>query len=233
MDFWSKFSFVLVILSICCPIGMIAQTYDNGEEDELYKLKMVNLSFEIVSPQGRYQDQLGETGWGISYSFLKELTIEKPSYMGIDVFWNRFFSSSDFFTNGVGVPIEDRLSGGSLGLHLVYRYYLPLPVPIFDFYVDGVMGGRFLYSLNRSFIETTGENIDIFISEKDIVASYGLGVGAQIYIKNNYFLDLNATFQNGTSGTYDGRDDSTFSGYGQKNSTTNMIRFKIGVTYLN
>lgn len=225
---------ILLIASVLfvssCP-ALLAQD-EISAEDELYKLKIITLSAEYVAPRGNYKTQLGDTGWGVSYSSLKEMKIEQPFFLGYEIYWNSLFSVSDFI-QGSNISIEERVSVGSLGLNLVYRYFPSLNLPLADLYIDGHAGGRFLYSLNRSFDQNSGQNIDFFISERDFVVSYGASLGLQVDLgKNNYFLDISASYSAGTSGSYDGKDDS-LTGYALKNSTTNLVRFKIGLTYIN
>lgn len=227
--------FLTVFLAHFCLTNFVVCQSDTKVEEEVTKLKMGTFSMEFVQPRGRYERGLGDNaGWGISFCTVKERAIDKPLWLGWELYWNNLFSTSDFYQdviNGFSVSIEDRITTGSLGLNLVSRYFLPLELRPIYFYIDGQVGVRYLYSLNRAFVENSGENIDFSIVEQDFIVSYGASAGCQIGIKNeSYFIDLNASINAGTSGSYLGRDDNSANGYAQTNSTTNLLRFKLGLT---
>lgn len=211
------------------------------DSDTLIRVKLAELSVELTQPLSIFGDRMNRTGFGFSGAYLHQLRPNGPVFLGMDAYWNTFYSVSVTFQDAVDGFLEDlreRSRTAIAGTDFVTRYYPFIGPIVEDVYVEGLLGVKYIYTTTSVSIVSTAESLDFDIESAKLSYSYGASVGAQFNIKDYmYFLNMKMSYIKGTSAAFyaipEGQDnrDLTISDLDYRNAPIDLLRYQLGVTF--
>ena len=219
--------------------------YEEEYEDEISRVHFVEANFSIYAPLDAFSEKIEKnTLFGFSFAYLMQLQLEKPSFIGVEVFHTKLGGYSTIYDAIVGneqLELTGRVSSNALGFNLIYRYYTPIKYGRFETYFEGQLGGKWMYSYLSevgSFIDDEPyDNFEFLTGE--VVLTYGGAFGVQVHISDVYYLNLKSTYHFAISGEYQRRllETPGFIEFPQQafetvQSSTNMAKFDVGFTAL-
>ncbi|MDF1695065.1 MAG: hypothetical protein P1U56_04510 [Saprospiraceae bacterium] len=214
-------------------------------EDEISRVHFVEANFSSFVPLEAFAEKIEKDVLiGFSLAYLVQLQKEKPSFIGVDIFYKSLGTHSKDYDALVGnaqVEISGRASSSAIGLSGIYRYYIPMKFWRLEPYLEGQFGGKWLYSLlseSGSFLDNEPyENTDLL--ESDFVLTYGGAFGLQLHINDIYYLNLKSAYHFAVSGEYQNKrtEDLQLIDFPQQafetvQSTTSVLRIDVGFTFL-
>lgn len=236
-DIIQKLTYTFIFLFTAFILCSAQNEYDEGELEQDFGLaKLVELSFDYTKPIGLYKTRFNETGYGVSFSYLHQIKLNGPAFIGGDFHWSQFFRLSNLFQDPLG-DIRENTTGNITGLNLLFRFYPELNLPIIEPYFETVIGGRFIYTGTNFVLEETGENIDFVFDQTDFIFSYGAGGGFHIPLGGGWFANFKGNFMFGTNGAFLSKDETlpsngqTLSDLLERSAPIRTVRFQIGITY--
>lgn len=239
----SKYIFLLLFFS-CNLFGQIEEVTEE-EEDVISRVHFFEVNFSMYSPLDAFSERIErDLLYGFSIGYLNQIQIEKPSFLGIEVFHMNlglYSKNYDAFVGNEQLVLTGKVASNALGFNAIYRYYPPLKYKMIEPYLEGQFGVKYLYSYLSeagSFID--GEPYDNFdFLEGDWVLTYGGALGIQINISDIYYFNLKTTYHLAVSGEYQKKieGDLAFIDLPQEafesiQSSTNVIKMDIGFTIL-
>ena len=218
---------------------------DNYTEEESYKLYFIEPSLSLHIPQGRFARNIAdEVFLGFSLAALIQAKADAPLFLGAEFQYaqlDNYFSSWDgFFDNGDLAEFDSNVNSSYIGLALITRYYLPFPTQILQPYVEGSLGGRYMYSYQTttSFFDGFEEDATSTFEQSDFNVFYGAAFGFQVLMADNTFLNIKTRYSIGQSASYDvvrenvGAIEDAIAAFETKQSPVNFIKVDIGITQI-
>lgn len=230
-----------------CDTNAQEQGEDNWEEvtEEISRVHFVEANFSMYAPLDAFSEKI-EKGllYGFSLGYLRQVQLEKPSFMGVEFFHLNIGSYSknyDAVVSNEQIELTGRVASNALGINLIYRYYPPLKLSVIEPYVEGQFGTKWMYSyLSETGAFSDDEPYDSFdFLSGTWVLTYGGAFGLQIHISDIYFLNLKSTYHFAVSGEYQKRIDDNLEfiefpqdAFETVQSSTNFAKIDIGMTFL-
>jgi hypothetical protein len=240
----SKYIFLLLFFS-CTLLGQFEEVIEDEELDDISRVHFFETNFSMYSPLGAFSSKIErDLLYGFSLGYLTQLQVEKPSFLGIEIFHmnlGRYTKNYDAFVGNEQLVLTGKVASNALGFNLVYRYYAPFKYKVIEPYFEGQFGMKYLYSYLSeagSFIDGEPyDNFDLF--EGDWVLTYGAALGMQIHISDIYYLNLKATYHLAVSGEYQKKVEGNLAfidfpqdAFESVQSSTDVIKMDIGFTIL-
>ena len=227
------------------PIEAVEEIEEYEEIEEVSRVHFFEANFSMFSPLDAFSSKIERSMlYGFSLGYLVQLQVEKPSFLGIEVFHmnlGNYSKNYDAFVGNEQVALEGKVASNSLGFNAIYRYYPPIRFKVLEPYFEGHFGVKYLYSyLSEAGTFIDGEPYDNFdILKGDWVMTYGGALGMQIHISDIYYLNLKTTYHLAVSGEYQKRrkEDLASIDFPQEafesvQSATNVLKMDIGFTIL-
>lgn len=230
------YSKILVLLfSLSTSYMLVGQEdydYEGGEED-FRKVRLMDINFSISNPSRQYSQKLNETGFGVDAAILAQFSPDSPFFWGLGGGWKNYYSVDDVIIDG-GDEIRRKTSLANGNLQLLFRVFPKLDIPLIEPYIEGNIGGTFLYTFTSLSYADTGESIDFDFDETDWAVNYGASAGVICNLKDYiYYLNLKVGYMLGTSAEYEVREDPSSAIPGsltREQSATDILHFHIGIT---
>jgi hypothetical protein len=213
------------------------------EDEREKKLKIMDFMLDIGVPQRAFSDRLNKTGVGFNFTMLFQLRLNKPGFLGFDLYGYHMDRERDIiidFINGNSVELERNFNNWIVGGDLVYRYFPPLNIPVIEPYFEGLIGYKWIFSTYETKDIIDDASLDFQFYKSSWSLSYGISLGAQIFLSDRYYLNIRATYLPGNSVSYysrnpdaDGSNTSSPTDYFDlKNSATDLFRYQFGFSIL-
>lgn len=248
INFDMKHILILIFLLWFCTLNGQEQEDDNWEEvteGEVSRVHFVEANFSMYAPLDAYSEKIDRSLlYGFSLGYLRQLQLEKPSFIGIEAFHMNlgiYSQNYDAVISNEQIVVTGKVASNALGINLIYRYYPPLKLSVVEPYVEGQFGAKWMYSyLSESGVFSDEEQYDSFdFLTGTWVLTYGGAFGLQIHISDIYFLNLKSSYHFAVSGEYEKRleEDSGFFEFPQEafetvQSSTNVVKIDVGMTFL-
>lgn len=226
---------ILLILTLFFSSMVIGQEDYNYEDEsnDYSKVRLLDINFNISKPSRQYAQKLEETGIGVHAALLAQFRPDSPFFWGLGGGWKNYYSVDDVIIDG-GDEIRRKTSLANGDLHLLFRVFPKLNIPIIEPYIEGSLGGTFLYTFTSLSFADTGESLDFDFDETDWAVNYGASVGTIVNLKDYiYYLNLKVGYMLGTSAEYEIREDANAAIPGSltlEQSATDILHFHIGLT---
>ena len=240
----TTFIFLLLFLS-CALFGQVEEAADDDEYDEITRVHFFEANFSMYRPMEAFSSKIEKSLlYGFSIGYLTQIQIEKPSFLGLEVFHKNlgnFSRNYDALIGNEQLVLRGKVSSNAIGINGIYRYYPPLKFKRIEPYFEGQLGVKFLYTyLSETGSFSDDEPYDNFdFLKSDWVLTYGGGFGIQIHISDMYYLNLKTTYHLTVSGEYQKRIkeglasiDFPQEAFESVQSSTDVIKMDIGLTIL-
>lgn len=232
----------LVISTIL--ISLFSFTTAVGQEDQdttTYYGKVIigEIGLDLVQPMRTYAGRVQSTGVGLVIKGLVQRSEGATLFMGGSFYYHSYESFSvnyiDFFNN-VQIEVNEVASTHDLGLDYLIRKYPGWVLGRFELYVEGSLGVKWIYTTISSRDVESGDNLGFDFFQNDLAFNYGANLGLQVYLLDNYFINITAGYFGSTSVTYHGRDEDlsgpdAIDSFRLNTSLTDVLRYNLGLTW--
>jgi hypothetical protein len=234
-----KFRFILsFVLFFILAINLTAQREESVESDSIAKVKLVELSFDVVQPLADFQRKLDGNPVGFSTRYFWQAKVNKPVFLGFGFNYSHLFSiSEDYidFIDGFQVDLRQSVKSHLLGLHFIFRYYPALDIPLIQPYLEGFAGSKIAFATDVVRDIETGESLQFDFRDGGMALSYGMATGFQIDVKDGVWYILGRfSYELGTSSSFLGLnpvDSQRLFDLETRNAALQMMRYQIGFTF--
>ena len=210
------------------------------------RVYLVEPSIKVLFPQGNFSRQLDETAvLGLSVAMFMQLQPGQPAFVGLDLGYSEVARYSLFYTgffpNGDPAEYDAVATSSMVDLSLGGRYYPGVAYKSLELYVDANFGMRWMYTSQRitSFFMGIEEASDFDIDQGDVSLLYGAGLGAQLSLNHNFYINTKLSYMGSGSMEYTSLPEGgPVGGFGEpldafvdRQSATTALRWDIGITY--
>ncbi len=213
------------------------------QSDELSAQSKVNLfegSLSYMIPSGAFSDNGISNKVGFELAFLRQIGYEKPFFWGVSA---GFFNIGHY--NAVTHEIVDfsvyEFNSTTNSNMWIFdgkvRYYPNLNLGPVELYVEATIGFKWLYTFTRKTLAYDDDNSSGAFNEGQLALSYGFNTGLQTKLAQNIYLNFKGGFYPGLSVPYYALVNNnraiytTLDAFELRRSTTDILRFDLGVTY--
>ena len=215
----------------------MAQIEKDSTENEI-KAKIIDFSLDAILPIQTFKDKVDKNMFGFTLAYLFERESINYDFWGFQFDYGHLGSRSNSYlapANLGYVEVEDRSGSNFIGLHFVYRYYLPFYFWRIEPFAEANLGTKMFYThTTRNYFDEEGSS-DFDFDEFDMNLSYGIGLGFTLHIAGQYFFVSKMHFYSGNSLTYlvpsDGIDEIPVNNFITETTQTNLIRLQFGLSY--
>lgn len=215
---------ILSVLFFLCSQEVLAQV-------------QFNLRTQVAFPLEEFAEQNESIAFGVGGMFLVPLTEDESVVsLGLDAGYMIYGMKSDDYTDNRGfeytLNTNNNIFEGFAVLRFKPRW---VEAPIYP-YVDGLVGGRYIYT--RTTEEEGGEELDAYIEQDGFAFAYGGAGGLLISLSDEIKLDIRGVYTQGSKAKYLTRNSiypdpvspNEFI-YDVKRTRTDMLNFQIGITF--
>ncbi|MCH8568163.1 MAG: porin family protein [Balneolales bacterium] len=218
----------------------IAHSFNAGTAVVKAQTAEFGINFQLGLPQGDFQNQLDEIGFGIQ-GFVGYHIPFTPVMIGIDGGFLTF--GTDRRTEPLSSTIPDVRVTIENSYNMAHGHFLiriGAPSPFFRPYIDGLVGFNYLYT--ESTVTSRGSQEQVFSDTNfdDFAFSYGIGAGARVQVwdgtplgQGRVYLNFGARYMLGNEAEYlrPGSNQSGQFVLEPARSTTNLLSFQLGVSF--
>lgn len=196
-----------------------------------------NLRLQTGFPMEDFATQNESVAFGIGGVFLVPLTEDESVVsLGLDAGYMIYGMKSEDYTDNNGFDYTLNTNNNIFESFAMVRFK-PRWVDSFIYpYVDGLVGGRYIYT--RTTEEENGEDVNSFIEQDGFSFAYGGAGGVLVSLSEEVKLDIRAVYTQGSKAKYLTKNsiypDPLFPDefiYDVKNTRTDMLSFQVGITF--
>ncbi len=196
-----------------------------------------NLRLQTGFPLEEFAQSNESVAFGIGGMLLVPLTEDESVVsLGLDAGYMIYGMQSEDYIDNNGFDYTLNTNNNIFESFAVVRFK-PRWVDSFIYpYVDGLLGGRYIYT--RTTEEEDGEDINSFIEQDGFSFAYGGAGGVLISLSEEIKLDIRAVYTQGSKTKYLTKNsiypDPLFPNefiYDVKKSRTDMLSFQVGITF--
>jgi hypothetical protein len=215
------------------------QTETNSYESEPSKIIFFEFGTSLTQPQGRFKTNVGDPNiFGLHCGFLKQFNPESPLFWGLHYDWTPYDSESAFIEEQIDFSFfefEYRTYANIQNILAQVRFYPNTSWGKIEPYIDGHLGGRWLFSATSKTLSSDEESSDLNTESSKIALAYGVAAGANVQLSQNVYLNLRANITSGLSTQYLVKSNrqvnsSTAEVFDTFRSTTSIIQYHLGLT---
>ncbi len=195
-------------------------------------VKLIELSFDLVSPTGIFGDNIDRTIQGLSFRYLNQTNSKSYSMLGVQVNYAHIGSLNATIQDFIDFNSETR--SNFVSLELIYRYYLPYYNKAIEPFVEFGLGPQIFYTGTSTTLFDDQGSSDFFFESSDLGVVAHVDIGTTVKLWNNLFAILKASYNNGVAVTYDVPMETVVTefpidSFNQLTSQTNHFRFHFGL----
>lgn len=225
----------LLIISTSINSNLLAQ-----ENESFSKINFLEANVSIFQPLGPLKRNLPQTRLGLEIGYLRQLEASKPLFWGISTYYTRLESASATLEELLDFALVDfdyTTTNHMAGLNGKLRFYPDIYIWNIELYAEAQLGTKLMYTTTSKTLSDSQDNSDTSFDNSGWSLTYGISAGLNYPIKNNFYINLRANYLPGLSTSYYKENptntifNSTVDLFDLKNSTTDIIRWDIGVTF--
>ncbi|WP_291726904.1 hypothetical protein [Bernardetia sp.] len=229
-EFITKLYTLRFHLIFICTLGVLYSQEALGQGQ-------FNLRLQTGFPLEEFAEQNESIAFGVGGLILIPLTEDESVVsVGLDASYMIYGMKSDDYIDNNGFEYTLNTNNNIFEGFAMVRFK-PRWVDAFAYpYVDGLIGGRYLYT--RTTEEEDGEELDAFIEQDGFSFAYGGAGGVLISLTEEIKLDIRGVYTQGSKAKYMTRNsiypDPIFPDefvYDVKRTRTDMLTFQIGITF--
>ncbi|MBK9735702.1 MAG: hypothetical protein IPO92_12340 [Saprospiraceae bacterium] len=204
---------------------------------------MINF-FEInlcaIKPIGAFKKNIPSTKPGIEIAYLRQIKAEKPLFWGLSFYYTQLGNSSatlEEFLDFALVDFNYSTTSNLMGLNGKFRFYPDISLGRLEPYLEAQLGYKWLYTGTTKTLASDTESSDFMFEESNFSLTYGISAGLNYRVKENVYINFKANYLPGLSTAYYAKDKnnqiefSSIDQFNLKNSTTDILRWDLGVTF--
>ncbi len=195
-------------------------------------VKLVELSYDLISPTGIFGNNIDRTVSGFSFRYLKQSKSKSYSLLGVQISFTHIGSLDATIQDFIDFNSESR--SNFVSAELIYRYYSPYYNKFLEPFVEFGLGPQIFFTgTSITFFDDQGSS-DFFFEGNDLGFVAHVDIGTSVKIWNNVFGIVKASYNNGVAATYDVPMNTVVTefpidSFNQLTSQTNHFRFHFGL----
>lgn len=204
------------------------------------KVKLVEIGVLTGLPQKAFNRFHPRTIWGGYAGFHLQYKVDSPLFIGgsvgyyaIDNFRSKVERIFDSFTE----VWDGSTTSNLIDINISVRYFLDLRFWILEPYIEPSLGLNWFFT-NTTFLFPDTEESDFSNNTSSFTLNYGGCLGLMFYLSGEFYLNASVGYYPGLATSYylfnqEKKDVlySTFEAFDRAHSATDLMRFKLGVTY--
>lgn len=244
-----KCSKILRLSAILIPIFFLCFSTTLPGQDSLVEYKaqfirkqLLDLSFDTYVPMQFYRRQMDDSGFGGSAGHFVQIVSEAPLFLGYFLGFRQFQLRSVAFKEIINmqtVDFKEKLGLNYFQINGSFRYYLPLPWYMVQFFIQGDAGYLATYSVYRVLDVAIRESTEWEIDNWDGAIMYQLTGGLNIPLSEVVYIRTELAYLYSNSHTFLASDISKKKTlklvrdyYTEKKAPFEALNIKIGVTFV-
>lgn len=235
-----KYCFICLFFSATMMFGQDAVNQDNLEECTSPRVNFLELNASFTNANGFFERNFPNTKLGFEMGYLRQIKSEKPLFWGISLYYTFLESQRATFQEPLDFSLVDfnyTTTTNLWGLNGKMRFYPNLYLGKLESYLEAQLGYKWIYTgTTKEFVDDE-DSSDFNIEKGNLSLTYGISAGLNYPISDDIYINFRANYLPGLSVSYYVKDDrnmlefSTIDKFNIKNSTTDIIRWDVGITF--
>jgi len=218
------------------------ELYEEESYGEPKRIWMGEFNMLYSIPTGAFAERVDNQFWGFDLGIMRQYRPTSPlfwrlglSYIhmgGFDAEIDRFF---DFITERWDSRTETHQATFTVGA----RYFLPVSIFGFEPFLEGNFGTNWMLTTTTLTFPETGDQ-ESTTNRGNLSFTYGIGVGVNYQIHNDFYLNAKCQYQLGVATSYYAFDQEkattfnsnrTLDAFSDHSTTTDQVRLLLGIVY--
>lgn len=205
------------------------------------KVNFLEGNITINQPIGFFSRNITSPKIGFEAGYLRQIQPKSPLFWGVSGYYLSLGSSGTFTIaeqlDFNLVNFDYRSTSNLLGFNGKMRFYPNLPLGKTEFYAEALLGYKWLYTTTNKTLSSDSESSDTHIEKGNLSLTYGVGAGINYPISPSLYFNIRGNYLPGLSKTYYVLNQdkqiktTTLDMFDLKKSTTDLVRWDIGVTW--
>jgi hypothetical protein len=205
------------------------------------KVSMITFGLGGMTPQGAFSRKHPDLIFQINLGYLRQIKPEKPLFGGIELGYgimDQYTADIDFVVEGETETWEVISTSQFLTFELIGRYYLPLKINKLEFFSEFNFGGNLFFTTTTFTPPDADDSSDTEWEKSDFSMKYGIGLGCNFPVSDNIYVHGRFSYIAGLSTAYYTLkpetitlQDSTIEAFDLQKSTTDVLKWDLGVTF--
>ncbi|MCC7444134.1 MAG: hypothetical protein IT263_04805 [Saprospiraceae bacterium] len=203
------------------------------------KVNFIEGGISYYVPSGLFGQNNGNKV-GFELAYLNQIRENNPFFWGISTHYTSLGSYNAIVSQVVDFYIYDFNSTTTTnlwGFNGKLRYYPDIYTGRFEVYFEALMGFNWIFTYTSKILESDPDNSSGQFDEGHIAVNYGAAAGIQYPAGKNFYINLKGGYYPGLSVPYYALSNkntnlqTTLDAFELKRSTTDIMRFELGMTY--
>lgn len=205
------------------------------------KVNFIEGNLTVNVPSGFFKRNIPNPKIGFEGGFLRQIKTESPMFWGLSVYYSTLGRSGtvtlseqlDFNL----VDFDYHTTSHLLGFNGKMRFYPNIPLGKVEMYAEALIGYKWLYTTTNKTLSSDAESSDTDIEKGSLSLTYGAALGINYPLKQGLYFNIRGNYLPGLSKSYyvlnknKGVKNTTLDLFDLKKSTTDLIRWDLGITY--
>ncbi|MCZ2102439.1 MAG: hypothetical protein LC107_12990 [Chitinophagales bacterium] len=205
------------------------------------KINFLEGSLSYLVPSGPFSKNITTNHLGFELGYLRQIDEDQPFFWGISAYYFNIGSFHAITTEVIDFGIYDfdsATNSNLIGLDGKFRYYPNINLGPIELYLEAMLGFKWLFTFTRKELVDQADTSSGEFDEGQIALSYGMNAGLQVKLSRDIYLNGKGGYYPGLSVPYYALSDqgksiyTTLDAFDRKRSTTDIIRFDLGITYI-
>lgn len=205
------------------------------------RVRMLSFGIGGLRPKAAFGKKLTGSQFQFNVSFIDQVKPAKPLFAGIELGYAHLEGLNaelPFVVDGESEDWDVTTNSQLLSLDLLARYYLPLRVSTLEFFSEFNVGGNLFFTTTAFSPPDVDEMGDTDWENTDFAMRYGVGMGCNYPVSDKIYIQARIGYTAGLSAEYFTLKketvqivDSTIESFELQKSTTDVLKWDIGVTF--
>lgn len=204
------------------------------------KVNFSELNVTYTQALGFFGNNVKTGKVGFEFGYLRQFKEEKPLFWGVSIFYNQINKFEATITEILDFQLVDfdyTTKSNLLGCNGKMRFYPNIYIGKIEWYIEAQIGYKWLFTNTTKVLNNDSESSDTNTEKGSLSLTYGVSTGLNYPISEEIFLNLRGNYLPGLSVPYyvlnPGNEirNSTIDRFDLKRSTTDILRWDLGITY--
>ena len=235
-----KYCFICLLFATTMIFGQDAVSQEVEEEYTSPKINFLEMNASFTNASGFFERNFPKTKFGFEAGYLRQIKPEKPLFWGISLYYAFMESQGATFQEPLDFGFADfdyNSTTNLWGLNGKLRFYPNLYLGKLETYLEAQLGYKWIYTGTTKSLVDDEDSSDFYIEKGSLSLTYGISAGLNYPVSDNVYINFRANYLPGLSVPYYVKDErnvlefSSIDKFNIKNSTTDIIRWDVGVTF--
>ncbi len=211
----------------------------NGSQNA--KVYMVSAAIGGLQPSGAFKKKIQDMQTQFNLSGFGQVKAESPLFAGFELGYSnlqRYGTTLPFIVDGITEDWSVETKSQILYMEISTRYYFPFKIYTLDFFSEFGIGTNILFTTTAFTPPNSEEASETDTDKSSVTLRYGAGLGFHLPIYEMIYIQGRVNYAGGLSTQYYGLKDriepivdSTIEAFELQKSTTDILKWDIGLTF--